>query len=104
MQEYLHIATTCVLFCTSLHEHEHMVMFRKLCAAAELEQLSVLAEIDASTRGFFSQKCIYNIFKWLVKLDWQVAFQVEAILRNGIFCHDHGEFSSEVLRCFEQTL
>jgi RNA-dependent RNA polymerase len=101
--------------------HNDLDVFLKLCTAAE--QLCVKAQIDASAHRFFSPKYIHCVSKWLITLekhDWRVAFQIEAMLRNGFLhmadlwthfrqpidalCREHADDTSEVLRCFSQAL
>ncbi|KAI6035723.1 RNA dependent RNA polymerase-domain-containing protein, partial [Pisolithus marmoratus] len=58
--------------------------FPKSCVVAGLRPPQV-AKIDARGKGFFTPKNLTRISKWLGELrgNWRVAFQIEAMLRNG---------------------
>lgn len=102
-----------------LYQKKDINNFIRLCKIAEL-RLPVRVEIDTSKRYFCSRKRLFGIQKWLKELEWRVAFQVEAILRNGLLntedlfinlqqpikelCKEHRAVASEVLRFFAQAL
>ena len=76
--------------------------------------------IDADHRGFFQAKRLYQIESWIKKLDWFVAFQLEAALHNALLntndllvdlykpinklCKHHPKSAGEVLRHFNEAL
>lgn len=66
-----------------LHEQSDLDKFIFLCKTAEIKS-PVKAHIDASKREFFTPKRIYKFDQILKEFDWLVAFQLEALLRNGL--------------------
>ncbi|TCD70921.1 hypothetical protein EIP91_000827 [Steccherinum ochraceum] len=66
-----------------LHHENDLRKFADLCQIAKLQR-PFKANIEAESRGFFTSKELYRLQNWLKTLDWPVAFQVEACLRNGL--------------------
>lgn len=102
-----------------LYRTEDLDEFIRLCAIAELRQ-PMRVPIEAFKQGFCSHDQLYKIHVWLKALDWRVAFQLEAILRNGLLntedlltqlyrpinklYEEHRNITSEVLRFFTEAL
>ncbi|PCH37887.1 hypothetical protein WOLCODRAFT_65369 [Wolfiporia cocos MD-104 SS10] len=66
-----------------LHEERDILHFAELCKVVDL-QPPFRANVEANSMGFFSRKRLHNVNIWLRKLQWPVAFQIEATLRNGL--------------------
>ncbi|TFK54621.1 RdRP-domain-containing protein [Heliocybe sulcata] len=58
-------------------------MFRSLCTIAGLRS-PLPASVEASRRDFYSDEALTRIYMWLRSMEWTVAFQVEALLHNGL--------------------
>ena len=70
-----------------LHEQTDLDKFFYLCGVAEVKH-PVKATIDASKREFFNPRKMYKFQQMLQQFDWLVAFQLEALLRNGLLNTD----------------
>lgn len=66
-----------------LHEEQDVRCFAELCKVAGL-QPPVWANVEANNCGFFHPKKLYDIKVWVRSFDWPVAFQLEALLHNGL--------------------
>jgi len=94
--------------------------FAHFCSIAGLYRPFRGVEIDASCRKFFSQRELTNVAKWLRELrtNWRVAFQIEALLRNGTantvevlelkprvdeLIRRHKDIAGEIMRYFAQA-
>ncbi|KAG2750605.1 RdRP-domain-containing protein [Suillus brevipes Sb2] len=69
-----------------LSEQGDLDEFKKFCAIAELRSPIYRVRIEAVCQGFFTSKKLAWVQRWLRSLssDWPVAFQIEALLRNGV--------------------
>lgn len=91
--------------------------FYRLCRIAQCEPRPLrMDNVEANSRRFFGIKELHYLGRWLKSLDWRSAFQVEALLRNGLsnthdllvdlrgpieeVVRDFGPLSSEILRLF----
>ncbi|OBZ65791.1 RNA-dependent RNA polymerase 1 [Grifola frondosa] len=70
-----------------LHDERDVHQFADLCVVAGLPRPRQ-ANIEAFTCRFFSSKQLYNVRTWIKKLSWTVAFQIEALLHNGLLNTD----------------
>ena len=102
-----------------MHHEQDVMVFAKLCRIAGLPN-PVQASIDSYKRGFFSLKQLNRVLVWVRSFDWAVAFQIEALLRNGLLTteellvhlqqpiddlyRDHREISGHLLRLFTEAL
>ncbi|KAL4067761.1 RNA dependent RNA polymerase-domain-containing protein [Scleroderma citrinum] len=94
--------------------------FACFCKVAGLQLPIRGVEVDASSQKFFSQKELAKVAKWLRELstNWRVAFQIEALLRNGTantvevldlkprideLVHRHRGIAGEIMRHFVKT-
>ncbi|KAH9843166.1 RdRP-domain-containing protein [Rhodofomes roseus] len=66
-----------------MHEDRDICDFANLCKIAGLPE-PILVTIDTFKRGFFSPRQLYLVREWVRKFDWAVAFQIEALLHNGL--------------------
>lgn len=66
-----------------LHEQEDLDKFRHLCTVAGIPR-PFLTTVEAFSKGFYSSRNMYNIQQKLVQFSWPVAFQIEAMIRNGL--------------------
>ncbi|KAI6122348.1 RNA dependent RNA polymerase-domain-containing protein [Pisolithus croceorrhizus] len=93
--------------------------FEKSCTVAGLRPPPDV-KIDARGKGFFTPRNLNRVSKWLGELhaNWRVAFQIEALLRNGSantlevlklksaideLVRDHGDFAGDVMRYFSEA-
>lgn len=102
-----------------MHTEQDITYFAKLCKDANLRS-PVWANIDSYARGFFSPKQLNRVLLWIRTFDWTVAFQIEALLRNGLLnteellnhlhnpindlYREHREIAWHILRSFSETL
>ncbi|TFK54662.1 RdRP-domain-containing protein [Heliocybe sulcata] len=70
-----------------LCQDQDLEEFKRLCRTAGLRP-PIPASIEASRRNFYSQKVLTNVNVWLRKMEWTVAFQIEALLHNGLVNSD----------------
>ncbi|KZT71262.1 RdRP-domain-containing protein [Daedalea quercina L-15889] len=70
-----------------MHEDQDTRTFANLCKVAGLQE-PIYAKIDASKRGFFSPRRLYLVRDWVRTFDWPFAFQIEALLHNGLLHTD----------------
>lgn len=70
-----------------LHEQDDLEKFRNLCTVAGISR-PILAKVDAFKKGFYTGQRLHNIRLQLAEFDFVVAFQVEALLRNGLVTTD----------------
>ncbi|TDL24977.1 RdRP-domain-containing protein [Rickenella mellea] len=103
----------------SLYKEQTVEEFAELCRIAGL-RTPQLAEIDSERHSLFTSKKINQLQKWFENLDWPVAFQLEALLHNGLLhsdhllvdlrrplsdlCKDHPERVAEILKNFHWDL
>ncbi|KZT06990.1 RdRP-domain-containing protein [Laetiporus sulphureus 93-53] len=66
-----------------LNEEQGVDCFEELCKVAGLQR-PVRAKVEAYNCGFFLPKKLHNIKVWVRSFDWPVAFQLEALLHNGL--------------------
>lgn len=66
-----------------LHEDQDTRTFADLCEVAGL-QAPIYAKVDACKRGFFAPKQLYLMREWIRGFEWSTAFQIEALLHNGL--------------------
>ncbi|EPQ57890.1 RdRP-domain-containing protein [Gloeophyllum trabeum ATCC 11539] len=66
-----------------LCQDRDLEMFRELCQAAGLRP-PIPAQVEASRREFYGVKQLNRIYTWLRDMEWTVAFQIEALLHNGL--------------------
>ncbi|KAG1741976.1 RNA dependent RNA polymerase-domain-containing protein [Suillus lakei] len=69
-----------------LSEQGDLDKFKQFCKIAELRPPIHGIRIEAICQGFFTSKKLALVQRWLrsLSLDWPVAFQIEALLRNGV--------------------
>ncbi|KAI0064493.1 RdRP-domain-containing protein [Artomyces pyxidatus] len=69
-----------------LSDSDDIYTFEQLCKMSQCEPHPVRLpmNIDISWRDFFSRRTLYSIEQWLKSMNWKNAFQIEALLRNGI--------------------
>ncbi|EGN95598.1 hypothetical protein SERLA73DRAFT_162413 [Serpula lacrymans var. lacrymans S7.3] len=102
-----------------LSEDGDLERFEQFCRVAELRRPIKGVNIEASGQAFFSSKYIAKVNRWLRGLDWLVAFQVEALLHNGLLStvelddlrapidrlvQEHRKLAGEILRYFTEAL
>jgi RNA-dependent RNA polymerase len=101
------------------HSEDVLLVFKKLCAEAGL-RLPQYCTLEAKSLGLFATKKLDRIRNWLQTLCWEVAFQIEKLLHNGLLnsedvlkdlfdpinalCRELGAGASEILRHFNQAL
>ncbi|KZT27322.1 RdRP-domain-containing protein [Neolentinus lepideus HHB14362 ss-1] len=68
-----------VVFC----QDRDLETFRRLCCVAGLRP-PIPASVEASRRDFYNDKTLTRIYTWLRTMEWTVAFQIEALLHNGL--------------------
>ncbi|KAI0929166.1 hypothetical protein AcW1_006187 [Taiwanofungus camphoratus] len=66
-----------------LHYEQDVDSFANLCRVAGL-QPPIRANVEAFSRGFFTPRKLYNVRTWVRSFNWPVAFQIEALLHNGL--------------------
>ncbi|KAI0075266.1 RdRP-domain-containing protein [Panus rudis PR-1116 ss-1] len=66
-----------------LHEQRDVDRFVELCQIAGVQRPH-RACVEANAIGFFSDKRLYETRRWLQACEWVIAFQIEAMLRNGL--------------------
>ncbi len=66
-----------------LHDTRDLDLFQNLCKVAGLPR-PYKTVIETSRREFFNDKNIYAFRKWLLECPFPIAFQIEAMLRNGL--------------------
>ncbi|KAG2366052.1 RNA dependent RNA polymerase-domain-containing protein [Suillus spraguei] len=69
-----------------LSEPGDLEKFQQFCKIAELRPPIYGIRIECICQGFFTSKKLAWVQRWLKSLssDWPVAFQIEALLRNGV--------------------
>ena len=69
-----------------LSEPGDLDKFKQFCRIAELRPPFEGVRIEATCQGFFTSKQLAWVQRWLTSLssNWRVAFQIDALLRNGI--------------------
>ncbi|KAL6305270.1 RdRP-domain-containing protein [Sparassis latifolia] len=77
------VAPYCHQMRVILHDERDMKEFATLCTIAGLQR-PIFAKIDSSKEGFYTPKKLYSVRMWLQGFDWPLAFQIEALLRNGL--------------------
>ncbi|KAI0318922.1 RdRP-domain-containing protein [Amylostereum chailletii] len=104
-----------------LFERDDLTEFEHLCNAAKCEPRPLrISSIEASKYDFFSSKAIWTVQRWLKTMSWTNAFQIEALLRNGLLNTDElftylrtpiedvfrrfGDQASDVLRHYSLAL
>lgn len=65
-----------------LHEQSDLERFANLCEVAELCR-PFRTQMEAFTNGFFHPSRINKVERMFKEFDWSIAFQLEALLRNG---------------------
>jgi len=65
-------------------KEDDLQAFSSMCQKAELPLPNMLRDglVDVQRLHIFSAKNLDNISRWLKTLDWPVAFQLEALIRN----------------------
>ena len=102
-----------------LHTETDIRQFADLCVVADLKR-PFWANVEAFNKGFFSPKQLYLYHNWVAQFPWAVAFQLEALLHNGLLhtedlmthfrghieklCRDHPKDVSDILRDFSEAL
>ncbi|OBZ75664.1 RNA-dependent RNA polymerase 1 [Grifola frondosa] len=66
-----------------LHDKQDVYKFANLCKVAGLPRPRRM-NIDAFTCRVFSTRQLHNVRIWVKQLSWPVAFQIEALLHNGL--------------------
>ncbi|KAL4244861.1 RNA-dependent RNA polymerase [Abortiporus biennis] len=66
-----------------LHHDDDIAKFVELCRIAELPR-PFRANVEASQQEFFGRRVQHQIKKILLGFEWNVAFQIESLLRNGL--------------------
>ncbi|VDB94968.1 unnamed protein product [Peniophora sp. CBMAI 1063] len=91
--------------------------FYALCRIAQCQPHPLrMDHVEAESRRFFAQKEMHYLSRWLRSMPWRDAFQVEALLRNGLLntndllvdlrdpidavIRDFGSLASDILRLF----
>lgn len=101
-----------------LNDDNILDRFGRSCKDAGLRPPVTNVEIESSRQRFFTPGNLHSIHEWLRTLTWRVAFQVAALLHNGIanteeirrlkprieslICR-HQEIAGEVLRYFTEA-
>ncbi|KAG1890753.1 RNA dependent RNA polymerase-domain-containing protein [Suillus subluteus] len=69
-----------------LSERGDLDKFQQFCKIAELRPPVSGVSIEANCQGFFTSKKLALVQRWLISLssNWPIAFQIEALLRNGV--------------------
>jgi RNA-dependent RNA polymerase len=102
-----------------LYPDEDLDKFENLCKIAGLQR-PIRVQIEAYKHGFCSINRLHAVHVWLRALDWRTAFQLEAMLHNGLLntedllthlygpinklIREHRDVASEVLRYFTEAL
>ena len=101
-----------------LHEEHDLDRFRYLCEVAGIMR-PFLAKVEAVSKGFYTPRVLYDIQAKLAEYDWPVAFQMEALLRNGLLtseelrdlyrpirtlCDRDPEHAADILRMFTEAV
>ncbi|KAA1469185.1 RdRP-domain-containing protein [Dentipellis sp. KUC8613] len=59
--------------------------FERLCRTAKCEPMPIRVQtIEASSMGFYSHRQLHSVQRWLKTMDWTCAYQIEALLCNGL--------------------
>ncbi|KXN89587.1 putative RNA-dependent RNA polymerase 1 [Leucoagaricus sp. SymC.cos] len=65
--------------------------FAEMCKASEISENIIIrcdrprmAQVEASSRGFFARNVLYQIHREIRTFPWAVGFQLEALLHNGL--------------------
>lgn len=66
-----------------LHDQRDLAAFSELCATAKIPR-PFRTTVDANSNGFYSQRRLHHLSRQLQQFEWSVAFQIEALLRNGL--------------------
>ncbi|THG97697.1 hypothetical protein EW026_g4356 [Hermanssonia centrifuga] len=66
-----------------LHETKDLEDFSYLCTVAGLPR-PIKAHMEAFSNGFYAARKLHNLYLHFKEFDWRVAFQMEAMLRNGL--------------------
>lgn len=102
-----------------LHEQQDLDTFRRQCIFAGITR-PMEAHIEAFSSKFYTMRKLHNIRLKLETFSWPVAFQIEAMLRNGLLntddlvdqlygeieelCRRHPDHASDTLRLFTEKL
>jgi RNA-dependent RNA polymerase len=95
--------------------------FREMCHIAECQPRPIrVAHVYADKFEFFEHKKLYHVERWIKTMDWKIAFQIEACLRNDLLTphdllftlrdaierviRDHGSSASQLLCTFSLEL
>ena len=104
-----------------LAEPDELLKFEKICHLAQCEPRPIRVPcVDARGMGFFSERDLLQVQRWIKTMDWKNAFQIEACLRSGFLTthdllvtlqkpieqaiHYYGAEASEFLRLFSVAL
>jgi RNA-dependent RNA polymerase len=104
-----------------LAEPDELLKFEKICHLAQCEPRPIRVPcVDARGMGFFSDRDLLQVQRWIKTMEWKNAFQIEACLRSGLLTthdllvtlqkpieqaiHYYGSESSEFLRLFSVAL
>ncbi len=66
-----------------LHETKDLEDFSYLCTVAGLPR-PIKAHMEAFSNGYYAARNLHNLYLHFKEFDWRVAFQMEAMLRNGL--------------------
>ncbi|KAM5531730.1 hypothetical protein V8D89_014579 [Ganoderma adspersum] len=102
-----------------LHTEADIRQFADLCVVADLKR-PFWANVEAFNNGFFSPKQLHLYHNWVAQFPWAVAFQLEALLHNGLLhtedllnhfrgpieklCEEHPKDVGDILRDFSEAL
>jgi RNA-dependent RNA polymerase len=68
-----------------LFDRSDLRKFWELCNIAQVQPQPVRRDgIEASTRHFFARRPLHEVERWMRTLEWKHAFQIEALLHNGL--------------------
>ncbi|ETW86290.1 hypothetical protein HETIRDRAFT_443820 [Heterobasidion irregulare TC 32-1] len=103
-----------------LYDYKDILRFEQMCRDAQCQPQPVrIGKIKAFWRGFFAEPQVHRLYKWVSTMPWAVAFQVEALLRNGLvntrelldlqrpidaIVAQHGSQANEILRQYSVAL
>ena len=114
------VATYATQVCVTLYDLVDLETFTDACMTAKVTRPKHMA-FSLEKHLFFSRKRMGELSSWYARLDsWPVAFQIEALLRNGIlnteevkcileptaaFCKERGvEATAALLRAFNERV
>jgi RNA-dependent RNA polymerase len=104
-----------------LADPDDLPKFERICHIAQCEPRPIrIPHVDAHAMGFFSDREIAQVQRWIKTTDWKIAFQIEAYLRSGLLTthdllvtlqgpieqaiHHYGAEAPEFLRLFSVAL